>query len=424
MKAYFLFAAILVTPMNIHAQTQMGIVKTRGRMVNGVLKPGMGLDGATVQLNGRNVLTKNEVGKKGCFSFPVNGKNFLVKSVTKKGYQLVDPQVCREYKYSDNVLYLVMESPEQLLADKLSQERKQRQMLERRLQKREAEVARLHVSIEEKNRLLQEINKEREENETIISNLSKYYATLDYDQLDDFQRTVTNFLENGQLEEADSMLRTRGSMEVRIKDVMDEQQAEAKEEAVLAQRKSDLEVSRVGSRKMLETVAADCYNFYQRFMQAHQNDSAAHYLELRAALDTTNVKWQTEASLFIKDYLADYDKALNYFQCVLQQCLQQYGELSEWTATVYNNIGGIYDIQGDYTKALEYYEKALLLQKQVLGSEHPDIAMSYNNIGSVYFNMGDYHNALMFLEKSLSIREKLLGMEHTIRRLWTIMGRH
>lgn len=50
------------------AQTQQGVVKTRGKMVNGKLVSGVGLSGATVTIQGRSaVLSQGS----GAFSFPV-----------------------------------------------------------------------------------------------------------------------------------------------------------------------------------------------------------------------------------------------------------------------------------------------------------------------------------------------------------------
>jgi hypothetical protein len=58
---FFLFVVVIAS-----AQTQQGIVKTRGRMVNGVLKPGVGLQGATVQVKNRSAVVSGANGK---FSF-------------------------------------------------------------------------------------------------------------------------------------------------------------------------------------------------------------------------------------------------------------------------------------------------------------------------------------------------------------------
>ena len=407
-KTMWLCVCLLI-PLVISAQTQQGYVKTKGRMVNGQLVSGKSIQNAVVAVQGRSTVLSQSNGN---FSFSMSSPTFKLDSVSKKGYQLVDADaLSKPYKYSSNPLYLVMDTPEQQQADLLAKERKLRRDLQRRLQEREDEVEDLNVSLEEKNRLLEEINKERDENEKIIKDLSKYYATLDYDQLDEFQRTVTDLLENGQLERADSMLRTRGDMQSRIREINKEQEAEAKEEAELRQRQKELTESKEVTQEKLEIVAADCYNFYQRFFQAHQNDSAAHYLELRAQLDTTNLEWQSKAGLFAHEYLADYSKAMFYFQRILRQAIKQDGSESEWVAHAYNGIGYTYDNQGDFSKALEYYNKALNTRKQVSGQENRDVAQYYNNIGTVYCNQGNYPKALENLTKALNIREKISGSE-------------
>ena len=54
------------------------------------------------------------------------------------------------------------------------------------------------------------------------------------------------------------------------------------------------------------------------------NDTAAYYLELRASLDTNNLEWSKLASRFIHDYLADYDRALTYYQQMLRIARNEY----------------------------------------------------------------------------------------------------
>ena len=408
-KIFVLLLSLSMATLQLTAQTQQGVVKTRGRMVNGKLVPGSKIPQALVGVRGRSAVLS---GNDGTFSFPVTAKSFIIDSVKKKDYALSDIEACRQYQYPQKPFVLLMEKPELQQAELLAKERRLRRDLQKRLQKREDEVDALNVSLEEKNKLLQEINREREENEKIVKELAKYYATLDYDSLNDFQRRVNDCLENGELERADSLLRSRGDMRSRIEAVKAEQAAEAKEEEVLAQRQKDLESSKAGTNKRLEEIAADCYSFYQRFSQDHQRDSAAYYLELRASLDTTNVEWSNQAGRYIDDYLTDYEKALKYYQTTLRQSMLQFGEQHDWTATSYNNIGLVYYRQGDYPKALEYYFKALAIFEKVLGQEHPDVARCYNNIGIVYDSQGDYPKALEYHLKALAIFEKVLGQEH------------
>ncbi len=111
-------------------------------------------------------------------------------------------------------------------------------------------------------------------------------------------------------------------------------------------------------------------------------------------------------------YYAKYDNAIEIYTRNLALCEKLYGVEHASTATLYNNIGLVYNELGDYDKALEYYLKSLAIDEKILGAEHPDTATLYNNIGGVYKDLGDYDKALEYYLKSLAIDEKVLGAEH------------
>ena len=82
MRRLILFCVVLVVSLTANAQKQQqGVVKTRGRMVNGQLIQGKGLDEATIHLGDRSVVSKEKNGKKGTFSFPAKGDKYVVKDV-------------------------------------------------------------------------------------------------------------------------------------------------------------------------------------------------------------------------------------------------------------------------------------------------------------------------------------------------------
>ena len=194
MKRIFLFLVIaLIATISVTAQTQKGVVKTRGKMINGQHVPGKGLPGAVVSIKGQNdVGVKNN---NGSFSFPVEEKRFVVDSVKKKDYELVDADAApKTYTYSTDTLFLIMETPEQAMQDKLSSERKIRRTLQRQLQERENEIETLkaenRISQQEYQQALQKLYADQESNEKLISEMAKRYSTLDYDQMDEFYRLV------------------------------------------------------------------------------------------------------------------------------------------------------------------------------------------------------------------------------------------
>ena len=390
------------------AQTQQGVVKTRGRMVNGKHVPGKGLPGTVVSIKGRTAIgVKNN---NGTFSFPVNGKQFLVQSVKKNGYTLVDADAApKTYMHSANMLYLVMETPEQVTHDKLTSEKKIRRTLQRQLQEREDEIEALKaankISQQEYQKALLKLYADQKNNDKLISDMAKRYSELDYDQMDEFYRQVSNFIEQGELTRADSMLRSRG-------DVGSQIEAELKRGETIRKKKEELQQAEAVHKHDIEELARRCYSYYENFLMQHQNDSAAKYIEWRAMLDTTNVEWQNDAGLFINDYQARYNDALKYYEIGLRQSVTQFGEVDKWTTIFYNNIGTVYCSQGDYPKALEYCQKALGILEKIFGTEHPDVAAPYNNIGAVYDSQGDYPKALEYHWNALGIREKVLGTEH------------
>ena len=116
--------------------------------------------------------------------------------------------------------------------------------------------------------------------------------------------------------------------------------------------------------------------------------------------------------LFVFDYFAEYDTAIEYYQKVLEIREKIFGTEHIETAISYNNIGTLYDAKGDFDKALEYSEKALTIRKKALGKEHLLTAQSYHNIGETYNKKGDYDKALENFFEALAIKEKILVRHH------------
>ena len=425
-------------------QQQTGIVKTRGRMVNGQLVRGKGIPEAVVQLADRSVVSKKSDGG---FSIPVKGALFRVKSVQKAGYQLLDPQVCREYTFSRDTLYLVMETPEQLHADEMEKQRILRRNMEKRLQEKEDEISAMNIERGEKNRLLGQINLHRDENEKKIAELAKYYATLDYDAMDSFQRQVNSFMEEGEIEQAFALLRSRGGMDSRVREIRQEQAIEKEEEEELARQQQTLAQGKEGTRRKLEDVAKDCYNYYRGFYEMVQIDSAIHYIKLRASLDTTNLAWQYDAFSFLCLPWGYEDEAIPYFQRIRRNSSPTDKVLMDsysWMGVFYHenddyskalecytealriadflgedldrmvfssHIANYYSEQGDYLKAVEYLQNTLPIIKDIYGSDDSLLASTHDRIGNIYKKMGDYSKALEYYKKALELRKDAVFFE-------------
>ena len=405
---------LTITSVAMVAQTvtQQGVVKTRGRMVNGKHVQGKGLSGATVQVKGRSAVVSQQNGN---FSFPIPSQTFLVQSVTKQGYQLVDADATKKpYKHSDNPLYLVMETPEQQMQDKLDAERKLRRALQQQLQQREDEIDAMNISLQEKQRLLQQLYQNQENNEKLIADMAKEYAQMDYDQMDSLNQRISDAILNGRLTEADSLLRSKGDLNDRIADIRREQQAEAQEEADLAKRQENLAAIKAGTQRKLEDAAGDCYKFYERFKLSNQHDSAAHYIELRAALDTTNAKWQFDAALyFYKQNLftkAEFfgEKSLAIYHNLAQQNPQTY-ELG--VATALNFLAVLYYSTHHFTKSESMYKEALEIRRR-LAQQNPqdyesDVAQTLSNLAVLYSYTQRFTESEAMYKEALEICRRL-----------------
>ena len=408
MKRILFFAMLMLLSTVVFAQTQKGYVKTKGRMVNGQLVPGEGLKGATVAVKGRTPVLVNK--DDGEFSFPMRDNQFSFDSVKKKGYQLIDAEACsRIYKPSGNPIYFVMETPEQQLQDKLNAERKIRRNLQKQLQEREDEIESLKeqqkISDDEYRQALQKLYQDQESNEQLISDMAKRYSELDYDQLDEFYRQVSYCIENGELTKADSLLNTKG-------DVMQQIEEEKQKGQAIQEQRRKLKKAEAVHAANIDELAKRCFSYYENFKAQYLNDTAAYYLELRASLDTTNVEWLCDAGMFLESYIADYGKALEYYQSGLRQSILQFGEEDENTAMFYSAIGIIHYYQGDFETAMENLTKSFNIRKSIFGENNPGVAECYSNMGSIYFNYGDIDKATEYFQKGLSISKACYGENH------------
>ena len=414
-KFCFVFCLLLMGISVASAQTQRGYVKTRGRLQsNGTTIPGTRLSGATVTLKGNNSVTS---GANGGFSFAVSNKSFCIINVRKNGYQIYDRDLLGKiHHYSSNDLPIVMDTPDNVLADKLASERKIRRTLQRQLTEKEDEIEALKeqhkITEEQYQKQLQTLYKSQENNEKLISEMAEHYSTMDFDQMDDFQRRVAAFIQNGELMRADSLLNTKGSMEERRAQIEKNRfvlNANAEE---LKKRQEEQEKGEALQTKTIEDFAADCYSRADICKIRHDNDSAAYWLRMRADVDTLNIEWQLEAGLFLEKYLSDFTTSLYYYHRALAVAMAQEGENGENVATSYNNIGFVYSSQGDYVKALEMYLQSLKIRLAIFGETHPDVALSYNNIGYIHASQGDYVKALEMYQQSLKINLAIFVETH------------
>lgn len=414
MKKYICLFAILFLAITTYSQTQQGFVKTKGRMVNGKYVPGHGLNGAVVSVQGRTPVVAE--GNDGAFSFPVPSQTYMLQSVQKSGYQLVDVDALKKtYTYSANPHYLVMETPEQQLQDQLDAEKKIRRTLQQKLQQREDELEALRsaqkITLEEYQQALHKLYVDQEDNDQLIADMAKEYSRLDYDQMNELNQRISDAILNGRLIEADSLLRTKGGMKSRYEEIVREKQAEAQREKELAQEMADLAKAKEGTQKKLEDYAEDCYKYFNIFKLNMEWDSAAYYIELRAELDTANGLWQFEAAYYFDEQM-DHGKAEKYYWRCFYDYLEQ--DRDDMVAIVLNCLASLQMFSKDYETSETMYLEVLM----ILGMYDDDEAPPYldklfasvaTNLGILYYKKELFENSEAYLLDALQMKRQLLA---------------
>ncbi len=388
--------------LTANGQIQKGYVKTKGRMLNGKHIPGQGLPGSTVKIQGGNSIGVRNTN--GSFSFIVPKKNYMVESVQKKGYELVDVDATKKlYQQSANPIYLVMETPEQQRSDILAAERKIRHYLQQQLTQKEDEIEALKTTKAEKDSLFCILYQRQTENEKLIAEMAKRYSTLDYDQLDEFYQKVSWFIENGELTHADSLLRTRGDIHTQVQNILQQGQAILEQENQLQQAKTVHQAD-------IEEVARRCDSFFKAFSVMNLTDSAVYYIELRAKLDSTNAEWQNAAGEYIWDYYrsSNYMLAWEYFNRALHYSV----EGSPISISVCCNLGKVLTYVNKYTMAMRSLNLALEMALDLKEKDNPIIPVIYNSIGDLFTKLEIYQDAILNYKKALDLYTKIYGKKH------------
>lgn len=406
MKRFLLFLCLIVTVSVSFSQTQQGYVKTRGRLAaNGTAIPGTRLSGATITFKGNRTVTSST---NGVFTFAVPSKTFCITHVQKNGYQLYDNDLLgRTHNYSTNDLLVVMDTPDNVLADKLTSERKIRRTLQRQLAEKEDEIEALKeqqkITEEQYRKQLQELYKAQENNEKLISEMAERYSTLDFDQLDDFQRRVAVYIQNGELTRADSLLNTKGSMEERRARIEQNKTIVTINAQELKKRQEEQKKSEALLTKELEDFGKDCFSRYEIYKLQHKNDSAAYFLKMRADLDSTNIRWNIEYANFCRIYLEKNVESERYIQRALQHALLS--QKVDEQILCYNMLINVESSRHNYEQALLYVdtEEDLMCRHNLYGIEDQlNVATSRGNI---YRQEGKYDLAERYLLKAVSLIE-------------------
>ena len=240
----------------------------------------------------------------------------------------------------------------------------------------------------------------------VIKELAEELALTDYQSLDSLELKIYELKKNGEWKALNDLIRESmpGGAEEAWK-VIEQQQRNA--DAKVEQAKLELARGLSEQQRLIQQRSQwfeKMETAIESFKMQHLNDSVSHYYEILTKAAPTNWDYLIAAGRFEEDYMADYNRAMNYQLSALNTT-----DNDTYKATSYIIIGGIYEKLDDYSKALECYEKSLKIRLSVYGENDEIVANDYERMGQIYFAQDDCSKALEYYEKSLNIYLMIYG---------------
>lgn len=451
---------ILVTVicLSICGQTQQGYVKTLGRPN----AKGTALSDVIIKIKGEHNPVKSN--NDGVFSIQFqnkkNGDAYALQEVRKVGYELNEPEIVgRQFVVSDKVRKtIVMVSTAQLQADKRRIENNAYNVAEKNYKQKlallEKEKEDGTITVEKYRKQLQELQNRFEKYQSLIDGLAEHYAHTDYDELNEKECEINICIENGNLERADSLIEILFDPTDVLKR---NKEAIAKLNLQILQAEGILDQANADMAAVLKQQEKDAEHLYQLYTIAlarFDNEKAGKYIETRAELDTTNIRWQVDVASFHRLFTANYVFAERFLQRALSESYKQYKGWNLISAYVLNDLARTYESMGRmqnadncyrdafaiythykdtlsneiamllnnhglflmknevYDVALHSLEKAREMKAKIYGDNHVELANVYNNMGMVYYYLHNYKESLLHYELALPLFKKLFGEKH------------
>lgn len=241
MKRILLILNALLFASTTFAQTQTGFVRTAGTAT----KKGVPLSNVTIRLaGGSSVLSDTQ----GHFTMNVSGVGregdlFKITSVRKSGYELLDKDCLKNsFVYSKKVpIEIVLISKKELQKTKQDIEERARRnaekSYEKKLQALKKDLENQKVTIQKYNAKVNELKQQMESFEILIGAMAEHYARTDYDKLDSLNASINQCIAEGRLEEADSLINSKGDVVERAHENMRKGQQQTEAEAKLEEAK-------------------------------------------------------------------------------------------------------------------------------------------------------------------------------------------
>ena len=466
----FLFAVFMVLGVTAQVHTQKGIVR---KVTRSASDPFIPVQGVQVIVSGE---ANKASDKDGRFSLKVKvtdkaGSYTLTAVRVPQGskYMLASPSKGKRLFISANDLEVSLITPEEkemeykkryeLLKEKYEEQSLSLRKLRNELNKRLGELsesdvhyARLKAECDSIRKLYLDYINNEDKIDEVIKELAEELALTDYQSLDSLELKIYELKKNGEWKALNDLIRESmpGGAEEAWK-VIEQQQRNA--DAKVEQAKLELARGLSEQQRLIQQRSqwfGKMETAIESFKMQHLNDSVSHYYEILTKAAPTNWDYLIAAGRFEEDYMADYNRAMNYQLSALNttdndtykatsyiiiggiyeklddyskalECYEKslniylmiYGENASWgIANVSIGMGRVYSNQGDYSKALVCFEGALKIFLLLNGDNHPAVATSYSYIGQIYFAQNDYSKALDYFKKSLNLDLSFFGENH------------
>lgn len=395
-RQVILIGMVMLQWVSAWAITQQGYVRTISRPNRSSER----LQGVLIRVKGgHNTILSTETGDFAILLQELhNGDPYALSAVMKGGYQLAEQEMIgRQQAGSERVpLEVTMVSLAQLQEEKNAIAAKARAGVEKyymeRIQAIEQELSAQRLTTEQYEQQLAALDDKLMQSEQQIEQMADRYARTDYALLDSVAGAIQQAIEQGDLDQAEQLIKQKGTLRDRQQRVADLQRAAAAQ---------------------LQDLKQDYYHLHSIALSRFEPDSAALYLKQRADLDTTDAATQLDYAKYLNEYLRDREEAYRYVLRAERQLLQRGEKESMLMLLVMNERGQYLYHAQQYVAAEETYQQAIALSTELNGAEHSITATRRINLGSIYYATGKIKEARKQLEEAVRIYH-LPGQEDAV----------
>ena len=448
MQKAFLIGVLGLFTLPLWAETQTGYVRTIGR--NG--KPGQPISGVMVRAEGPANMVMSD--SEGQFALLLNdlGRDdaFKLTTVKKSNYELLDKDLIgRECGFTPVPMEIVLVNLSEMQAEKAAMaerfEQKYAETYQKKVAELQAQLDAQQITIDEAQKRQEELDQALEKMLGQIETLVDRYVRTDYDRLDSLDQVINAHIEQGEFDEAERLIKSKGSVEERLAALKESKEVQRQLEE--AQRKlaaandkkqeslkRDLNLlidiadahlrpdSAYYFQKQLAEVEPENINVWLKLVhyawQFDQNEQVFMYLdEIENIFYNTNHHNTTSDTLSLIDFYSDLSGLMDnewdgliritntdtltgesYYNRNQKLVIAHYGEKSLKNAqTLFSRGRDLYD---NKDKAEPYLQKAKQLLEELIHEDENNLWYQYTLCGVIdYLNNFDPHERISCYEQ-------------------------